>query len=224
MKVETSHGIPFVEFGLPAVLAELHPYSVYATRVKELVVQLLAGEIASFAFNDGMFRAIRVGITAAWEEGALKAGIQPDELSPGEQRAMQNEINGQLQHVLRLMSDILVLRERIALKTRDYDSVKARLLDRATLWANRYYEVVAKATALVGKDQKLRWTIDPFKKNCSSCLKLNGKVKRASWWVANGILPRVAGAPYLMCRGFLCGCSLEPTDEPMTRGRMPSLP
>ena len=60
--------------------------------------------------------------------------------------------------------------------------------------------------------------------NCNSCLKLDGKVKRASWWTENNVLPRVPGAPWLACKGWRCQCGLFPTDKPLSRGRMPKLP
>ena len=60
--------------------------------------------------------------------------------------------------------------------------------------------------------------------NCSSCLKLSGKVKRMSFWNSHGILPRVAGADYLICRGYKCACSLELTDAPLSKGSLPRLP
>ncbi len=60
--------------------------------------------------------------------------------------------------------------------------------------------------------------------NCSSCLKLDGKVKRASWWTENNVLPRVPGAPWLACKGWRCQCGLFTTDKPLSRGRMPKLP
>ena len=60
--------------------------------------------------------------------------------------------------------------------------------------------------------------------NCSSCLKLHGKVKRMSYWVEKGILPQVPGCDYLKCRGYQCGCVLTLTDEPQSKGPLPHLP
>jgi hypothetical protein len=56
--------------------------------------------------------------------------------------------------------------------------------------------------------------------NCNDCLKLEGKVKRASVWEASGIRPQ---SHALECRGYNCQCSLEETNEPLSRGPLPGI-
>lgn len=64
--------------------------------------------------------------------------------------------------------------------------------------------------------------------NCGSCSKLAGKVKRASQWRAAGLGPQsgpmhVLPNPALECGGYECKCSLMPTTEPMSKGRLPAV-
>ena len=73
------------------------------------------------------------------------------------------------------------------------------------------------------KDPKLRWVLGPTKTHCRTCSKLSGKVKRASWWRDN-VMPQQPPNESLECQGWKCGCVLEPTDEPLSRGRMPNVP
>ena len=57
--------------------------------------------------------------------------------------------------------------------------------------------------------------------NCSSCMKLAGKVKRGSFWQASGIQPQHPG---LRCGGWNCQCFLSPTTDRASAGRLPSIP
>ena len=59
--------------------------------------------------------------------------------------------------------------------------------------------------------------------NCSTCLRLDGKVKRASEWEAANLHPQSPPNEKLLCRGWRCACVLEPTTEPLSRGPLPVL-
>jgi hypothetical protein len=92
-----------------------------------------------------------------------------------------------------------------------------------SLWGNRYLEMQGMGEALAGKDQKAMWVLG-IADHCISCLKLAGKVKRYSWWYGNKVLPRVAGAEYLECKGYRCQCQLKATSAAQSPGKMPRLP
>ena len=75
------------------------------------------------------------------------------------------------------------------------------------------------------ENPKLRWEWTPEKEHCSSCEKLQGKVKRHSQWEAAGLYPQ---APVLECMAgaggvTVCGCRFVPTDEPMSKGPLPRI-
>ncbi len=52
--------------------------------------------------------------------------------------------------------------------------------------------------------------------NCNSCQKLNGKIKRGSYWQKT-IMPRSRN---LECGGWRCCCDLVPTDDPISKGKL----
>lgn len=167
-------------------------------------------------FQDLMFSAIDRGLTKAWQEGAKKVGILPDEISPKEQLALSAVIFREYAHVPVLSA--FILRNQKAKKGK-LKTVFARL----ELWINRYKDVVNRAKAEAEKDPKLRWTLGATKDHCGTCAKLHGKVKRASWWRDN-VMPQQPPNDSLECKGWKCQCGLEPTDDPMSRGRMPNVP
>jgi hypothetical protein len=81
-----------------------------------------------------------------------------------------------------------------------------------------------KAKVMACADTKLEWVQGPSEEGCGSCSRLNGKVKRASYWNRVNVLPRVHGAPYLACNGFRCQCELKETNKPLSKGPLPRLP
>jgi hypothetical protein len=89
------------------------------------------------------------------------------------------------------------------------------------MWVNQYESAKQKSATLACGDLKLRWQVGPTE-HCKTCLSLNGQVRRASFW-ANNVVPRNAPNPKLECGGFRCQCTLEKTDRPLTRGRLPRL-
>lgn len=160
--------------------------------------------------------AIERYLKEAWLAGALECGLQEDEQSDEERSAMYNLISNQFGHLGAFAAAIVN-------ESKTEGGKLGPLLDRGEMWVGRYQQAFEQGKAMACADRKLKWTLGEAE-HCSSCVKLSGKVKRASFWSTSGILPRVAGCSYLDCHGYNCACTLEPTDEPMTRGRMPSLP
>jgi len=147
-------------------------------------------------------------------------GVQPSELTPEERLAMQSAIYSEINE----LDGFAVLIEQ---GSKANGGKLAPLLQRAELWAGRYDDVVNRAKLMAGKDQKLQWTINytrVVKVNCPSCLKLSGKIKRASYWQREDVHPQQPPNPKLECEGWQCGCGLVPTDEPCTPGPLPKLP
>jgi hypothetical protein len=106
------------------------------------------------------------------------------------------------------------------LKQAEVDTRLRTASSRLPMWINRYTEVVNTAKTMACANQKLMWTLGPTE-HCSSCLKLEGKVKRGKFWQESGVLPQ---SRQLECGGFRCQCSLQPTDAPLSRGSLPRLP
>jgi hypothetical protein len=171
------------------------------------------------AFRIGVREIIRSQYPVAWAEGMMEVGLTPADMTARERQALQAATNAAVSAIPGLEQFIITHLRKDDL-TRTY---AATIAPRVNIWINGYGAVANRAAAMAGKDEKLEWRLG-VAEHCTSCIRLNGKVKRASWWVNNGVLPAVPGADYLVCRGFNCKCSLNPTDKPLSRGRMPKLP
>ena len=138
------------------------------------------------------------------------------ELTNAEKDMLQQKINDQYPYITQFGA-------HIAINTQALGGKLTPLFLRADLWIARYDEVRTLAKAMACRDQKLEWVIG-VAEHCASCLKLNGKVKRGSYWTAQGVLPRVAGSTVLDCGGYNCQCELRRTNKPVTPGPLPRLP
>ena len=185
----------------------------YARGIRAVVRALWIGVSDYFDAWDMMYTTIRRGITLAWHEGAAEVGIAPDELSPAETQALEQMIVGQLNYVDGFLSAILE-------GSRARKGKLGPQLKRAKMWANRYADARNRAKTMAGGDQKLIWTLGPTE-HCTTCLKLSGKIKRASQWRDANIRPQMSS---LACGGYNCQCSLVPTTEPMSKGPLPRIP
>lgn len=89
------------------------------------------------------------------------------------------------------------------------------LLDRVPMWVNRWNEAYSRATlkiqAVLG--ERLVWRLGATEQHCISCSALNGIVAFASEWDLSGVRPQNAPNDRLECGGWLCDCSLEPTNK-----------
>ncbi|MBU2249524.1 MAG: hypothetical protein KKD77_22445, partial [Gammaproteobacteria bacterium] len=160
---------------------------------------------------------IRSGMIRAFTEGSKECGILPAEWTVTEKLAIEQAIAYENQWIAGFASAVE--------KGNKASGGKLGVLwPRSEIWIGRYEGLRDKAKTMTCGDRKLMWKLGAAKVHCSSCLKLSGKVKRASYWRDKGILPRVHGASYLECQGFLCSCEFVVTDEPMSKGPLPSLP
>lgn len=178
--------------------------------IRSSVRGLWNGSLSRGQFVDALKSTIQRNLTNAWNEGALECGIAADELSDEEVEARDAFIEGQYEYIGGYADAI-----------RENDKISGEklqpLFDRADLWINRYGEIRDKAKAMACADEKLEWRINArCKEHCSSCVRLNGKVKRGSYWTKT-ILPRSRD---LECGGFRCCCSLVRTDKPLSKGRL----
>ena len=189
----------------------------FAQNVRAAVRALWTGAWDADQFTAQMYRALDEGYTRAWLEGAGDYGIKNyDDLTPPELAALAQAVDDTASYAPGFA-------EAIQAGNKANKGKLAPLLKRAELWIARYDELANLGRVMAGGNTPQRWTLG-VAEHCSSCLKLSGKVKRASYWLEKGILPRVPGAEYLECRGFLCQCSLEPTTEPISKGQLPRVP
>lgn len=169
-------------------------------------------------FTDTMLSVIHRGIPAAWYEGAAACGIMPADLSPEEKTALRQAIFHEENYIGRLAIDIEA-------GSKANGGLLRPLMARGQVWVNRYLDIVNRAKVMACADQKLKFArIRPTKDPCASCAKLEGKVKRASYWKRVDVRPQNPPNPYLDCGGWRCGHGFVVTDAPLSKGPLPRLP
>lgn len=186
--------------------------SQYRASLRAAIRGYMTDEFSQVGFVQAYDAAIRRGFESAFAEGAAKGGINRNEYSEAEINRLQALIAEEQSYVLPFAQRLKAMKENGA-------SVSSGL-DQAGRWANRYERIAAIGLMMANGNKKLKWVADLSKENCIDCLKLNGRVYRAEVWDRYGIAPRDSA---LACGGYNCGCDLEETDEPLTRGRPPTI-
>jgi hypothetical protein len=190
----------------------------YIGGIRSAVRGLWLGVLDYYDFFDAMTSTIRRGLTRAWHEGAASVGIQPDELTPEEKTALETAITSE-------WAQIHPFALAVEAGAKAQGGALEPLLARAELWGLRYQDVVNQARVKANTDPKLKWTLGiGVKEHCSTCQKLEGKVKRASYFDAQGVRPQNPPNPSLECKGWRCLCTLEPTTDRCSPGPLPKLP
>ena len=187
-------------------------YRNYTSEIKSLVRGLWSGAIDERQFNMRFLITIDTGLRAAWLEGAATCGILEDELTQQEKVEIENFIIQQVFYISGFKNAIIK-------GSKENDGKLRPLQLRAKMWSNAYNKAKAKAQQFACGDRKMKWIWNPLKDHCRTCVGFNGRVYRMSTWAQYNALPQ---SNALECRGFLCGCRLEPTDEPMTKGKFPA--
>ncbi len=189
----------------------------YRMNIRASVRGLWKGFIDRDQFFRGMMRAIQRGFNQAAREGAKEWGLMPSEFSPEERLALEAAINTQLQF-------IDPFGDFIEENSQANGGKLGRSFARANTWINQYNSVKNQAAVSAAGDRKMIWGLGATEVHCRSCLVLNNKVKRATFWQKRGIQPQNAPNENLECGGYLCDCTLKPTDAPLSKGPLPGLP
>ena len=179
---------------------------------------LWSGAIDLDQAYDMLLTAIENGLTRAWHAGLAEVGILPAEMTPEERMALRQLIAGESQHIYGLLTDVEEGNKAAGGKL-------GPQFQRLEAWVTRALDASNRAKLMAAADPKLKWVVGPTKEHCTTCFdKLQGKVKRASTWRRLGIQPQSPPNPMLECGGWNCLCSLQPTDEPMSKGPLPKVP
>lgn len=203
----------------PTILTEQAARSIadYGRNIRAAVRGLWNGALDFDQFYDSMFATMDFYLNRIWRDALAVCGITPQEQSPDERAAIAQKIANE-------KSRLFGFAEAIEAGSKANRGKLTPLLKRAEMWSNRGLDVFNTGKVMACGNQKLMWNINPAKDNCPSCLSLDKKVKRASYWRRIGVHPQSPVNPKLQCKGYKCGCSLDPTDAPLSRGPLPSLP
>lgn len=199
-------------------LSEQSSYAAsYGRDVRGIFHALWAGTVDADYALDEMRNTVRIGLTRAFREGTKQCGIEPIDWSPEEKMALGNAIANEDS---RIWSVLMFIEQN----SKARGSKRGPVTARAAVWVNRYRDAANMAKVMACADKKLEWVLGPTKKHCSSCIKLAGKVKRASYWDRMGIRPQNPANPMLECQGYKCLCDFRVTDLHMSPGPLPRLP
>lgn len=171
---------------------------------------------AKLQFFDSMEATIRRVLRKSWNIGLKDVGIKPDEQTTEEQLQLSRIVQNETNFIFGFADAIWNGRKGVG--------KLGPLFTRANGWIQRARDVRNQATMLAKTNPKLEWVFDPAKEHCTSCARLNGKVKRLSFWKTADVHPQQFPNPKLECTGFNCGCVRHPTDKPLSRGPLPRLP
>lgn len=186
----------------------------YYSILKSPAYGLWNGTYTKGEFLEAFEAAIVKGLRIAWEQGAAEMGIIPEDMTDAERGALQIALFDQFQYTENFADYIGDLSKA---NGGSWGAVNVRL----RMWSNKFSLFQGMGRAYAKLDKKLEWVLGPTEKHCSDCSKLNGKVKRASQWLiarGEGIYPQ---SRQLECKGYNCGCELQPTDKPMSKGILP---
>lgn len=184
----------------------------FGRSIRQAVRGLWAGVLLPLEFDAALLSAIRRGFNQAWTEGAAECGILESERTEEETLRLNTEINLQIPYIGGFRQAVIDGSKANAGKL-------APLLKRAELWENQYQRIVNLAKTIACADKKAKWVVGPTE-HCTDCARVDGKVYRLSIWAKYGWQPQSYA---LECKGFKCRCALVITDDPVTKGRPPSL-
>lgn len=167
-------------------------------------------------FLNRMFAIIETEYTRAWRAGMIDAGVNPRDMSEDEKTALGLHISSAQGKVYDLG---LFIQEHSRANEYEFGSLEGRL----DLWLTGYNTVYNDALTFASSDPNLVWVLGGTEQHCTSCNKLNGKVKRASVWDASMLQPSDPPNFYLECGGWRCRCYFEVTSSVQSRGPLPTL-
>lgn len=196
------------------------PRGRYSRELRAAVRGLWASALSLEQAFDSFDYNIRGGLTAAWHLGMKSVGLQPVDMTAEEKLALSGIIQREIERVFPFLLEVEQGNRESGIKLGKWQ-------DRTALWSNRFADVESRARVMAQNDPKLAWALNVTRQpevNCPTCLRLEGKVKRASYWKRVGVRPQNPPNSALICGGWLCGCALLPTDDPLSRGPLPSTP
>lgn len=148
-----------------------------------------------------MWGTVSIGLNAAWNKGAASCGILPGDLTMDEVIRRDMIIIQQRGYIAEFLTWVYTHR-------RDGPSklLWRQIQPRVNMWGNAWNRSFNEAKVRACANQPTRWVLHGrhrTKQPCSDCLKMNGRVYRASVWSKHNIFPQ---SPNLACKGFNCGC------------------
>lgn len=202
-----------------AAVERLKSISSYGANLRAAVRALWSGVWGVDEFFDEMERVIERGFTQAWLEGMNAVGLTQEDMTSEEQARLFAMMFEETNYI----SGFAVSIEE---NSKANGGALGPHLQRVELWVKRYTNVKNQALQMAKTDPVLEWVLHA-NESCPSCLKMNGQRRRSSVFARLDIRPQHPRKLECMvsARGVdVCQCTLVPTDQPPSRGRLPRLP
>jgi len=185
----------------------------YQRAIREFARGLWSGDIDRRQFESDLDRRIDNSFNEAFARGLDRGGLALADLTASEANELATLISNE-------QGFIPALADYIEANSRSEGGSLSKIIGRVNGWVPRYNQVENLGFIVASRNKKILWKYDPRKEHCLSCKKLNGQVRRASFWKRINLQPQ---SPRLECFGTYCGCEFIETDKPVTKGRMPNL-
>jgi hypothetical protein len=187
----------------------------FRNSLRAAVRGLWLGALSSYEFPDAFGAALDKYLKQAFDTGMARYDISPEDYTDEDIEAFQQLLNRQYE-------SLPGFRDWIVSNSKPFEGKLDTVLARVEIWANRYDEAMDLGRMRAGGDERLLWKINPVKEHCETCRALDGWVKRASYWeqlrIEWQIYPK---SEKLQCHGYRCGCTLQPTRRPLSKGKPP---
>lgn len=196
---------------------QLRTRASYRMNLRSAVRGLWTGEFSEGDFTNQMQLVIDRGFRQAWKEGMEAVGLVfPDDMTDAEHNALLTAMINEYGFIAGFAADIIA-------GSKANGGKLGPLMRRVDLWVKRYEGVKNQAKLSAEADPVLQWNVHADE-SCTSCIKLDGQRRRASVWREKlEVWPQ---HPELECMESaggpdVCKCTLDTTDQPPTRGRLP---
>ena len=188
----------------------------YRREIRAAVRGLWSGALSWEDSWESIDITIRRMFRKAFHDGAREVGVQPSELTPEETLQLRQSIQQETAFIAGLL-------DATEAQSKANGGKLGPLYNRVELWVQRYQQMYTDGQMTAKDDPKLKWVYDHGADHCSSCLKLNGKIKRQSQWQRANLRPQ---SPQLECMRSaapitVCKCHFEPTTEGASKGPLP---
>lgn len=189
----------------------------YRLGIRGAIRALWNGQDDVFEFESKLNSQIRRQIPLAFAEGAKQCGVLPSEFTEAENEWIDAHIADQISYVEKLGDAVEAGSKANGGKLSAFDW-------RVDLWVMGYETAKTQGQVMACGDKKQKWILHADE-SCDDCKRLDGKVKRGSFWLASGILPRSLNLDCMQSANGVpvCKCELVETDEPVSRGPLPRI-
>ena len=175
--------------------------------IERLIVDAANGNLKRSSFTEQMRQAIIDDATLAYQEGMREGGSKDPEAdySSRDKKLVNGWIVTQASYINEFVDGAIA-----ANKETGDARTKARndMMDRAQLWVDNLNALGNLGTASRKGDMMVGWSVGSTE-HCPTCLGLNGKTAKLSWFVSRGLIPQMRGNPNLKCKGYKCQCKLK---------------